>query len=371
MKKRFGVAAIAAAAGCAVIFAGCAGCNGCGATEKANEAAFSSNWYADTNYRYIQPNFTEDKSEIIKYKVTQDKETAGNTSYSVEYAEGEYTTTFYAKKFDKTLIDEEYRDAYPDDLTVYCYKTELTFPSVTFKMKNSEESKLFDEGESTVTECYFTDVNSHLRPLYSKLTTSCHIPAEYQTSDINETYEVVHETVTTSYKYDGTAAKTVIADEVDSANNSTKTVGELDKTDNSLIDVCGLNTAVRAMQLSASFTQVISVYSPAGGMQNYTFTGSADALGEEERKAYEGIMSADGINLYKAEDGKSLNTVCVTAALNADMKGVSQKYWFAAIENAKNNRGRTTMVKMSVPLAFSLGTLNYSLKEITSTLYNG
>ncbi len=367
MKRRFGVAAIAVAAGCAVIFAGCTGCNGCGANEKANEAAFSSNWYADTNYRYIQPNFVgEDKAEVIKYSVTQDKETAGNASYSVEYAEGAYTTTFYATKLDKTLIDEEYRDAYPDDLTVYCYKTELNFSSVTFKMKNSEGSKKFDEGESTETECYFTDVNSHLRPLYSKIRTNCHIPAEYQTSDINETYEHVNQTVTTSYKYDGTAAKTVITDEVDSANNSTKTVNGLDKTDNSLIDVCGLNTAIRAMQLSASFTQVISVYSPAGGMQNYTFTGSADALSEEERKAYEGIL--ENKELYVPGEGKTLNTVCVTAALNADMEGVSQKYWFAAIENAKNNRGRTTMVKMSVPLTFSLGTLNYSLKEITSTV---
>jgi len=371
MKRRFGVAAIAAAAGCAVIFAGCTGCNGCGANQKANEAAFSSNWYADTNYRYIQPNFVgAENAEIINYSVTHDRETAGNASYSVEYAGGAYTTTFYAAKFDKALIDEEYRDAYPDDLTVYCYKTKLTFDSVTFKMKNSEDSKTFDktngEGENTETECYFTDVNSHLRPLYSKLTTSCHIPAEYQTSDINETYEVVKQTVTTSYKYDGTAAKTVIADEVDGTNNSTKTVNGLDKTDNSLIDVCGLNTAIRAMQLSASFTQLISVYSPAGGMQNYTFAGSADALGEEERKAYEGIL--ENKKLYESGEGKSLNTVCVTAALNAEMKGVSQKYWFAAIENAKNNRGRTTMVKMSVPLAFSLGTLNYSLKEITKTV---
>ena len=37
-----------------------------------------------------------EKAEILKYSVKQDKETAGNSTYSVEYSEGEYITTFYA-----------------------------------------------------------------------------------------------------------------------------------------------------------------------------------------------------------------------------------------------------------------------------------
>ena len=367
MKKRFGVAALTLAAGCAVIFAGCTGCNGCGNNGKANEAAFSSNWYADTNFKYIQPTFLgEDKAEVVKYSVKHDKESAGNKSYSVDYGdEGEYTTTFYATKFDKNLIDADYREAYPDDITVYRYETELDVPSVTFTVGD----KTSDPYHNTLkTVSYFMDVNDHLRPLYSEQIVNMVSPKEYQVSSLEEAYFTVNRTVKTSYNYAGTAAKTAIVDELDSANNSVKTVDGLGDTDNSLIDVNGLNIAVRAMQLSEGLSQVISVYSPSGNMQHYTFAGSSSALGEDERKTCEEILK--GKQLYAGEEGKSLHTICVTASLNTDMKGVSQKYWFAAIDNAKNNKGRATMVKMSVPLTFSLGTLNYSLKEITNTLYN-
>ena len=125
------------------------------------------------------------------------------------------------------------------------------------------------------------------------------------------------------------------------------------------------------MQLSTSLNQVISIYSPSGKMQHYTFAGSSAALGTDERKSDEDILARDDLKLFVPGDGKSLNTVCVTATLNAsnDMSGVSQKYWFTAIDNTKNNTGRATLVKTSAPLPFNLGTLNYSLKDVTSTIY--
>ena len=366
MKKRFGVAALVAATGCAVIFAGCTGCNGCGSNGKANEAAFSSNWYADTNFKYIQPTFTKDNdaftgAEEITYTVTHDKETAGNTTYSVDYKDGTYTTKFYGTKFDKTLIDDEFKASYPEkDITVYCYETTLEFLSVTFTVGDKTEK--FDNN-TVKTVSYFTNVNEHLRPLYSAQSVNMVSPAEYQVSKIEDAYLKVEQEVKTSYNYEGTAAKTVIT-----GDGATEFVTNgLGDTDNSLVDVNGLNIAVRAMQLSESFSQVISVYSPAGKLQNYTFAGSSIALVAEERKAYEEIL--DGKGLFVKGEDKSLHTVCVSATLNSDMKGVSQKYWFAAIDNAKNNTGRTTMVKMAVPLSFSLGTLNYSLSDITNTLY--
>lgn len=363
MKKGFGVAALALAAGCAIIFAGC---NGCGNNGKANEAAFSSNWYADTNFRYIQPTFIgEDKAEVVKYSVTYDKSTADNSTYSVDYGEGTYTTTFYATTFKKDLIDEAYKSSYPEkDITVYCYKTELDVHSVTFTV-GGQTSEPFDNSITTVS--YFMDVNNHLQPLYSEQVVNAVSPAEYQVSSLEEAYITVNQTVKTSYNYGGTAAKTVITG-YDAKEFETSGLGD---TDNSLIDVNGLNIAVRAMQLSTSLNQVISIYSPSGKMQDYTFAGSSAALGEEERKTYEEILAGENVNLYVKGEDKSLNTVCVSCTLNSDkdMNGVSQKYWFAAIDNARNNTGRATLVKMSVPLTFKLGTLNYSLKEITSTLY--
>ena len=364
MKKRFGVAALALATGCAVIFAGCYGCNGCngcGANGKANEAALSSNWYADTNYRYIQPTFMgEENAEVITYTVTHDTEVAANNSYSVKYEDGTYTTKFYAKTFDKSLIvDEEIKASYPEkDITVYCYETALEIPSVKFVF--GEKSETFN-GNSVTTVSYFMDVDNHLQPLYSEQHINAVSPAEYQVGRLEDAYLKINQDIKTFYNYDGTAAKTVIE-----GDNATEfTTNGLGDTDNTLVDVNGLNIAIRAMQLGASLSQVVSVYSPAGKLQNYTFAGSSTALGEEERKGYEEILTGKEL----LGEGKSLSTVCVTATLNSDMKGASQQYWFAAKDNAKNNKGRATMVKMSVPLAFSLGTLNYSLKEITRTLY--
>lgn len=376
MKKRFGVIALAAAAGCAVIFSGCAGCAGCGAAGKTNEAAFSSNWYADTSFPYIQPTFINgDKSadftgrEEVTYNVTLDRESAGNTVYSVEYGAGTYTTLFYATRFDRSLICEEYREAYPENLTVYYYKTELNFDSVTFKMLNDANAvKTFDEGESIVTECYFTDVAGHLRPLYATIEADNHNPADFQPNALEYTYQHVKQSVTTSYNFEGTAAKTIITDRLDESKNAVNTVENLGDTQNSLIDVCGLNIAVRAMQLSTTMAQTISVYSPADKMQNYTFSGSPLGLSDDEKTAVEGILT--DAELYVPADEKHIETVCVTAAKNADMSGGSQRYWFAAIDNAKNNRGRATMVKMSAPVPFSLGVYNYELKKINSTLYN-
>lgn len=370
MKKRFGVVALAAAAGCAVIFSGCAGC---GANGKTNEAAFSSNWYADTSFPYIQPTFDETNAsfggrEEINYTVTLDTEKAGNSIYSVEYGAGTYSTLFYATKFDKTLVCEEYQSGYPDDLIVYYYKTELKFDSVSFKMKSGGDPATFGE-QSLVTECYFTDVSNHLRPLYATIDVDNYDPADYQPNALENTYKHVSQKVTTCYNFAGSAAKTVIVDRVDSAESKDYTVDGLDKTNNSLIDVCGLNVALRAMQLGTSLAQTISVYSPSGRMQDFTFTGSALAMSDEERTAAEGVL--EGAKLYESAEDKKLSTVCVTALLNEDMNGASQRYWFAAVDSLKNNRGRATMVKMTVPAPFSLGSFEYKLDEVVSTLYNG
>lgn len=366
MKKRFGVYALAAAAGCAVIFSGCAGC---GANGKTNEAAFSSNWYADTSFPYIQPTFDSSVGgrEEITYKVALNTKTAGNLVYSVEYGSGTYSTLFYATKFDNSLICEEFRSGYPENLTVYYYKTELRFDSVTFKMKSGGDPAVFGE-QSIVTECYFTDVSDHLRPLYATIDTDNYAPADFQPNSLENSYNHVSQKVTTFYNFAGSVAKTVIEDRLDSADSAEKNVEGLDKTNNSLIDVCGLNIALRAMQLGSNLAQTISVYSPSGRMQDFTFTGSTLALSDEERTAAESVL--ESAKLYVSGEGKTLSTVCVSAMLNEDMRGASQRYWFTAIDSFKNNRGRATMVKMTAPAPFSLGTFEYKLDEVISTLYN-
>ena len=128
---------------------------------------------------------------------------------------------FYATKFDNSLICEEFRSGYPENLTVYYYKTELRFDSVTFKMKSGGDPAVFGE-QSIVTECYFTDVSDHLRPLYATIDTDNYAPADFQPNSLENSYNHVSQKVTTFYNFAGSVAKTVIEDRLDSADSAEK-----------------------------------------------------------------------------------------------------------------------------------------------------
>ena len=50
------------------------------------------------------------------------------------------------------------------------------------------------------------------------------------------------------------------------------------------------------------------------------------------------------------------------------LAGTTQRVWYAAVTNADRNQSRSTMVKLSIPLSYGLGTLNFTLTEVESTL---
>ena len=54
-----------------------------------------------------------------------------------------------------------------------------------------------------------------------------------------------------------------------------------------------------------------------------------------------------------------------------DLHGTSQTVWYASVKDSDNNIPRATMLKLSVPISYSLGTLDYTLNSIESTLWNG
>lgn len=366
MKRRFGVLAVSVAAASAMLISGCAGCSGCNGSSK-NIAALDSNWYSYTGYKKIQPTFVDANKEIINYKVTQDIATALNTNYSVRYSDGTYKTTFYATAFDKQKYTaEEYANAYPDDLTVYYYKTELSIDKVTFKVGNDEEVL---EGDSVVTECYFMPVEDYLRPLYSYQKIKSATPAAYNVKSLDDAYTVNNYEYKTYYSYDGNFAKTVVND---GSGETAKPEVSLEKAPNTVFDISSMNIAVRANRLSASLSQTVSMYAPAGNLQSYNLRGGEIALGESEKPVIESEMKRCELFVpEKDENGndKPLETVAVGVQYGGELSGVSPIYWFAKILNPKNNRGCATMVKMSVPVPYSLGTLNYTLENIESTLY--
>lgn len=381
MKKPVAIISVTLAAVCSVGLAGCGGCNGGG----RQMASLSSNWYTITSYKDIQPTFTEGNkgndgndlfsSEKITYNVdfAAPEEGKGNATYSVYYSQGTYTTLFQGVNFNVgELTCDEYKSGYPEKVHAYYYRTELDIPSGIFTLKKDGSTYIFEK-DLLITECYFMPVGDFLRPLYSKQTVKSTTPANFQVSALTEgnAYKTVNRVYECFYSYDGSSVKTVTTDLIKNGEKTEKTDNGLSGSAFTLFDVSSLNIAARAVNLYAStaLSQNVSIVSPENGVRDFTLRGSDAPVGDDAARAvYAEKLKAQ--NLYKDSES-GLKTVAVNMIYGGRLTGVSQTFWFAAVENKVNNTGRATMLKMSTPLPYGLGTLNYTLNEIESTLWNG
>lgn len=384
MKKPTFIIVAGVAACCAVFAAGCAG----GKTQ--NLAVLSSNWYSGTGYNGFQPTICEDNApefsaEKITYKVTHEQlaEKYQNKYYSVTYGEGTYVTEFYAADFsyENFGYPSEFIEEYSEKGTfkAYCYKTVLDIPSVTFTLKSDETAPKTLEGDYVETESWFLSVKDYLRPLYSvqkvkNVTPNTRRPAKLEEGYAYKTYDRVYENF---YSVDG---KSVITKTTDNRAKENKTsVSEsidLSKSKNSLFDLNSLDVVARATNLSAGsgLLQAISLYIPKSGtVENFNLAGSDRPLLSDETKNKELLTALEGKlkekELYTPVE-KGLQTVAVTVNYTGTQPGGAQTYWFAAIENKRNNVGRATMLKLSMPVSYNLGTINYTLESFQSNLWN-
>lgn len=368
MRKALGILAVTLAAGC-VFAAGCSGCN----RNNKNVAPLASNWYTYTGYGNIQPTFIQGETELeYKEKITYDvnfvKPSAGNTTYSVEYKGGTYTTEFYAKKFDtEKLVHADHKEGYKGkNIIAYYYTTEFS-AKVTYTYGSG--SKDFDA--NIFTECYFLSVDDDLRPLYSKEVVKSPSPAVFLANSLESCYTLYDESYESFYTYDGNSVITEIKNNLDEKNNRNEkhSVGG---TSNSLFDVTSLDVVLRAL-IGSSFNQTIELYTPLNAIGSFILSSPDTPVGtDEEKAAIASKLQEKGLYKPVIVDGKEegLKTTAVTVTSNAELVGVSQTYWFAAVTNKRNNVGRATLLKISLPIVFNLGTLEYSIREISSTLWD-
>lgn len=371
MKKTLAVAGAVALAGVLSITAA-----GCSRSTK-NLASLSSNWYYDTAFKRIQPTFDEDAAEKLTYKVTQ-TEKSHNATYSVEYADGDYATEFYAKKITADelakITFEDWRGDYTNALSkdgymyLYYYSTKLSIPSITFTY--GDESKSFSN-QSVVTESYFLSVEDYLSPVYSVRTINMAIPKELQAGSLADCYYEVDMVYESFYTLSGSNVMTVITD-----NNATGdkksafSASGLNNYANSVFDMAYLDIVARAMRnISSPFSQTIGIYSPGLQMRNYTIATSTEPIfsgddADNQLKGVQDILEGKGLFTPDPDNGKTaLSTAAVSVTFNGEnFSGVSQTYWFAVDE--KNNETRTLMVKYSEPLTYNLGKLDYVLISI-------
>lgn len=392
MKKSIAFIAVAAIAGCTAIFAGCGSSN-------KNLAALSSTWYSDASFKGIQPTaIGEENGEKITYDVNfvAPSENGGNKSYSVNYAAGEYSTLLYATAFDVSVFDAsaeaqkyktEYETAKAENggMTVYRYATTLTIPSVTYTLNATDKpSKTFDNIKIE-TDCYFTSVEYGMKPIYSKRTIYNAVPAYYQTNTLDGIYKVYDRTYEVFYKYADKTEQTVKeavtvltlgTEDADYSAGKEKVVATTNSPEssaNSLFDDCALDVAVRACNVGESASQVISLFSTANQVKNYTLSGSSAALvldssSEEANTAKlteltEKLQTAGLYEEKQDSEGNVIGLKTSAVTVGAD-SGVSQTYWFNAVENRYLNSGKAVMLKYSAPLTYALGTVNYNLKTI-------
>lgn len=362
MKKSKIFISVLAIAAATSFFAGCARPN------PKNTTVTNSNWYTGTSYKGIQPSFIPEKNseytkEIIEYEVTQDTSAASNLTYSAEYSKGKFVTTFYAFEYDWKTNRE-----YPQDSTetLYCYETVLDI-SVKYTFKITGESTQ-NFSDSVKTLCYFRAAGKNLQPVYSKQEIVSHSPANIRPASINELYEEVNAKYETFYNYSCSEGKSYEGEKVN-------IYPDLDKIKYSVFDNSSLYIAARSMKLSETLSQTVYLLSPiSGGTSQYQLTANTSPLDTSENKEEIKRISEELKNnkLFTPSEGRE---VIPTIGVNVNyaggkLRGTTQTIWFAAIENPDNNTARATMLKLSIPLSYNLGVLNYSLKSITSTLWN-
>lgn len=364
------------AVGMAALMTGCGGCLGCSSCggNSSSRTLTRSNWFSGTSYNGIQPSFIEGNDnfskEVITYEVNHDKEGANNAYFAVDYKDGTFTTEFYATKYDWTgsAIPAGYADEKVKSEIVYVYKTELTI-SVQYTLKTGDKATSDWFEDKVVTESMFRAAGKSLQPVYSKQVIKSTSPANYQPRTLQEAYKQIDITYENFYNYSCTS---ILSKATENGTTESTEFTKLNKLDHTLFDNSSLYVVIRSMKLSTNLSESVCLFSAAaGGTDEYAVVGTDTPLTAEERAGFTSVLNEKG--LYKAnekDEGVEYTAVTVSYA-GGDLHGTSQTVWYAAITDNDNNVSRATMLKLSVPISFSLGTLNYSLKEVGSTLWNG
>lgn len=378
MRKTTAIILATATATAMVLSSGCAGGN------PRNLASLASNWYIDSTFKGIQPTFTEGNPsfsgpEKLTFRVVQ-AAASSNPSYSVEYANGTYTTEFYAKKLGladlERITDENTRADYVKEtgsdgsLVVYYYTTLLTMPSVTFGCNG--ESVTF-ENDWVFTESCFLSVKDFLSPVYSKKQVHSATPDKISPNSLEDCYRQYDRVYESFYSFGGSDVRTEITDNLaqndEDRHSEFSTGGMTAKNTNSAFDSSYLDVVVRAMKnMTPSLTQAISLYSPGMSVRNFNLSGGELALADNaesssaQLKEIAGVLQANG--LFTPEENALPQTVSVTVRLDSsNFAGVTSTYWFAV---DGSNTSRTLPVKIACPLTYNLGRLEYLLQSVES-----
>lgn len=359
--------------------AGAATLAGCSKSTPNYKTATTANWNVRTSTAVEENSFEfwKSKKEVAEYAVTFSA--GSNSSYEVTYdtTSATYSTAFYMKTFDwsKDTIDAySTKESLTED--VYVYETSLSI-SGSYKMKSGGE--IFEFSDVLETVCYFRPAGRNLQPVYSHQKVINTTPAALSTGSIGSTYVQVNEVYDTYYnrscshafvqKY---APESAGSDNyVESGTESISLSSDYSNFDNSQ-----LRAAIRAFTLSGGSSRTFYVVTPQNGNiqsvtasisdpieLNSTVTEHNDLI-NVLASAPEDYIFFDGAVEGENATPRNIRFNAVSLSINESLKGASPTMWYTTVENGNINSTRCVLLKMSTPLSFGLGTLNYNLKSL-------
>lgn len=326
MKKKKSFILISAALS-AVLFASCS---------TSVSTNFSANWYENTGNNTVAPG----TNETLVYDVEKKADSGLNSSYSVEYQKGTYTTT---------LSTEQRTNEDGKNELFYSYQTKLEI-SVQF-LFGSEVSDVFND--VLTSKVLFRSTQTGLQPIYSEKEVYSHSPINIAPSSLAGCYAEYHYKVVTEYRDKCTAGTATLTD-LSEENGTEQTKNFSISDDYSYIDNEELLFAVRGMSLTAS-EQLLVYNASTETVQTVKVVPSEEASDEFE-------FEVDG-----QASKKTITYRPVSIAINATNPGATQTAYYAKTVAATNNTWRNVMLKLETPISYNLGTLVYTLKSASFT----
>lgn len=307
---------------CTVLFASCSG---------GSSTTFSANWYANTSTNIV----VEGTGETLTYKVGMKEDSSSNTSYSIFYTDGKYTTTLSAETNNGELV--------------YSYQTKLTI-SVQYSYQSEVSDKFNDIITSKV---LFKNTKSGLQPLYSEKNVESHSPNN-SSSSLSGCYTYYKYSFVVDYEDNCTVGKTTFTDL--SGEESAEKKRDFSIGDKyTYIDNEELLFALRGVSLDSS-QQLQSYNTAAKAVQPVKITPSSS-----ETEEFDFVMNGQ-------TGKKAIEYYPVTISYVADFPGSAQTAWYAKPgEKTSFNTYRNVLLRLEAPVSYGCGTLVYELKTADFT----
>ncbi|MGN1060994.1 MAG: hypothetical protein ACI4QN_04600 [Candidatus Coproplasma sp.] len=358
---------------------------GCSSGTVYSSTSTSANWNVATSAT-VEKNsieFWRNHKEVANYSIGFTE--GNNSSYSVEYYTADegtnYSVSFYMDTNDydwsasalpegiKIVSDET---AAPKD-PVYVFETTLSVKG-KYVLKATKETVEFVDKVDTV--CKYRLAGNNLKPVYSKQVVKSTAPVTLTATNLNTLCVTIDAVYETYYNRDCNQAIIKTTDYKNSDNSGEKTV----TLEGLVFDNSQLKAALRAFTLSG--TKSFNVCSPQNGnVQSCTATctTAAELSTENDAQILNALKNVKDENGNKVEDyiffdgtsndpeaaTKQIRCQNVAIGITADMKGSNHVYSYAAVENADLNTTRSVLLKMTTPLSFGLGTLTYTIKDLS------